>query len=154
MFKSRLISLISADDFEKLEKLLQEITAIVGDNIEVGKDLEVDGDLLINDLNNITDKDKNSLLNFKTLFGNKNILGNDNIDLYNHFITLNDTYYLNYISSNNLVCDSIQDFTALTKATKNTKIAVGSTYVIYTGSIWQTSSNINVTKVTDVVTSI
>lgn len=96
--------------------------------------------------------------NVKTLFGNQSIIGSGNIDLFNHFITLtlsdNSKLYLNFYSSNKLVCDSIQDFTTMTKAKANTKIAVGNTYINYTGSIWQTANSVNVNAVSDVVTTI
>lgn len=130
----KLIDLTSAEII-KLKKLLSELSDIVGDNIEFGKDLEIDGNLKLNGLENIVDKEGNILLELKTLFGNQNILGDGNIDLYNHFITLNGTMYMNFISSSNIVVDSIQDLTALTKATKGTKLAVGSTYITFTGSI-------------------
>ena len=96
--------------------------------------------------------------NVKTLFGNQSIVGSGNIDLFNHFITLtlsdSSKLYLNYYSSNKLVCDSIQDLTTVTKAVANTKIAVGNTYINYTGSVWQTANSVNVTAVADVVTTI
>ena len=96
--------------------------------------------------------------NVKTLFGNQSIVGSGNIDLFNHFITLtlsdNSKLYLNYYSSNKLVCDSIQDLTTVTKAVANTKIAVGNTYINYTGSVWQTANSVNITAVADVVTTI
>lgn len=145
---------LTSNEIIKLKKLLSEVSDIIGDNVEFGKDLEIDGNLKINDLDNIVDKDNNKLLNFKTLFGNNNILGDGNIDIYRHFITLNSNLYLDYYSSNNIVCDSLQDLTTLTKAIKGTKITVGNTYITYNGSIWQTANSTNITTVTDNVTSI
>lgn len=95
--------------------------------------------------------------NLKTLFGNKSIIGSGNIDIYNHFITLTSAsgnYYLNYFSSNNLVVDSLQDLTTVTKAKANTKVAVDSTYIIYSSNVWKLANNEAITAVSDVVTTI
>lgn len=48
----------------------------------------------------------------KTLFGKYNIRGSGNIDLYKHHITLTsngEKGYIDFISSNQLNCDSLQD---------------------------------------------
>lgn len=96
--------------------------------------------------------------NVKTFFGNQSIMGTGNIDLYRHLITINclnsisDTIDIvfEYISSNNLKVDSIQDLTALTKAKNGTSIPVvvtlegqnyenfvGANGIMYDGSVWQ-----------------
>ena len=95
--------------------------------------------------------------NVKTLFGNKSIIGQGNIDIYNHFLTLtsaNVTYYINYQSSNNLVVDSLQDLTALTKATSGTKVGLGTTYMIFSSNVWKLANNELITAVSDIVTTI
>ena len=137
---------------KKLEKFAEELIDTPGKDVEFGKNLEIDGNLILNDISNITDDDGNPLLRFKTLFGNNSILGVGNVDVYRHFLTLNGSMYLDFYSSSNLVVDSLQDLTTLTKAIKGTKIGVGSTYITYTGSIWQTANSTAITSVTDVVT--
>lgn len=139
---------------KKLEKFAEELTDTPEKDVEFGRNVEVDGDIRINNISNITDKDGKSLLSFKTLFGNKNILGTGNIDIYRHFLTLNGNLYLDFYSSNNLVCDSLQDLTTLTKAVNGTKIAVGSTYIVFNGSTWATANNTSITSVADIVTTI
>lgn len=139
---------------KKLEKFAEELTDTPEKDVEFGRNVEVDGNLIINDITNIVNNDGNPLLRFKTLFGNKSILGNGNVDLYRHFITLNGSLYLNFYSSSNLICDSLQDLTTLTKAVNGTKIAVGSTYIVFNGSTWATANNTSVTSVSDIVTTI
>lgn len=96
--------------------------------------------------------------NVKTLFGEQSIIGQGNIDLYNHFLTVtasdNTKLYINYPSSNNLECDSLQDLTKMTKAKNGTKIGFGNTYINYNGSIWQTANSTAITAVSDVVTTL
>ena len=153
-YNPRQITRLRWQDAQKLEKLAQELIDTPEKDVEFGQDIEVDGDIRINDISNITDKDGKALLSFKTLFGNKNILGTGNIDIYRHFLTLNGNLYLDFYSSNNLVCDSLQDLTTLTKAVSGTKIAVGATYIVFNGSTWATANNTNITSVTDIVTTI
>ena len=146
---------LTEKDIKKLEKLLQEVSDIVGNNVEFGKDVEVDGNLTVNDENSIINKTTGKpLLTFKTIFGEQNILGSGNIDLFNHFITLNGKWYVNLQSSNNLKCDSPGDLALITKATNGTKIAVADTYIVYNNLIWQTADGTNITTVTDSVTSV
>ena len=96
--------------------------------------------------------------NVKTLFGEQSIIGSGNIDLYNHFLTVTASdgskLYINYPSSKNLECDSLQDLTQMTKAVNGTKIGFGSTYINYNGSIWQTANSTAITAVSDVVTTL
>ena len=97
----------------------------------------------------------NGTLTLKTLFGDKNLIGSGNIDLYEHFITLNDTIYMQHLSSSNLVCDSLQDLTTMTKAVNGTKLQIDkSTYVAYDGSVWKLNDGTAITKVADEVTTI
>ena len=94
----------------------------------------------------------NGTLTLKTLFGDKNLIGSGNIDLYEHFITLNDTIYMQHLSSSNLVCDSLQDLTTMTKGTK---LQIDkSTYVTYDGSVWKLNDGTAITKIADEVTTI
>lgn len=106
----------------------------------------------------VTDETLMSTDNVKTLFGDKSIIGTGNIDLYNHFLTVtasdNTKLYINYPSSNNLECDSLQDLTKMTKAKNGTKIGFGNTYINYNGSIWQTANSTAITAVSDVVTTL
>lgn len=153
--KAKTVGNLTEKDIKKLEKLLQEVSDIVDNNVEFGKDLEVDGILTVNDNDSIINKTTNKpLLTFKTIFGEQNILGEGNIDLFNHFITLNGKWYVNLQSSNNLKCDSIQDLTTITKAKNGTKIAVADTYITYNGSIWKTADGTSISTVTDEVTSV
>lgn len=97
----------------------------------------------------------NGTLTLKTLFGDKNLIGSGNIDLYEHFITLNDTIYMQHLSSSNLVCDSLQDLTTMTKAVNGTKLQIDkSTYVTYDGSVWKLNDGTAITKIADEVTTI
>lgn len=85
---------------------------------------------------------------------NMTLYGDGNIDLYRHFITLNDTTYLEYLSSNNLTADSLQDLTTLTKAKNGTKIKISETnYIEYT-TVWKFKDGTLLTKVTDDVTTV
>lgn len=77
--------------------------------------IDANGNLILeHDVVEISNKKK--LAKFKTFFGDMTLYGDGNIDLYRHFITLNDTIYLEYLSSNNLTADSLQDLTTVTKA--------------------------------------
>lgn len=97
----------------------------------------------------------NGTLTLKTLFGDKNLIGSGNIDLYEHFITLNDTIYMQHLSSSNLVCDSLQDLTTMTKAINGTKLQIDkSTYVVYDENVWKLNDGTAITKVADEVTTI
>lgn len=108
-----------------------------------------------------TEEDLMSADNVKTLFGTESIIGSGNIDLFTHFLTLTaadgSVLYINFPSSNKLECDSLQDLTTMTKATKTsgTKIGFGSTYIIYDSTgIWKTANNTAITKVEDKVFTI
>lgn len=92
--------------------------------------------------------------NIKTLFGNKSIYGAGNIDLYRHNLVINGTIRKEYISSNNLVADSIQDLTTLTKAVNGTTIIIDKdTTMVYSGGVWKVNGT-NVTSVADTVYTI
>lgn len=105
-----------------------------------------------------TNEELMSTDNVKTLFGEQSIIGTGNIDLFNHFLTITASdgskLYINYPSSKNLECDSLQDLTQMTKAVNGTKIGFGSTYINYNGSIWQTANSTAITAVSDVVTTL
>lgn len=105
----------------------------------------------------------------KTLFGNQSIIGTGNIDLFRHTMTLTtelNDYQLEYISSNNLVVNSLQDLTTLLKPKANQSYfgfvvnSENSTDVgkiVYNGSIWQiiaSEDTLNVSSVNDIVTTI
>ena len=107
--------------------------------------------------------------NVKTLFGNQSIIGTGNIDLYRHTIVLEaeiNTIQLEYISSNNLVVDSLQDLTALLKPkadqfyfgfVSDTENSNNPAKIVYNGSIWQAvieGSTVNIVRVSDTVTTI
>ena len=109
----------------------------------------------------VSNEDLMSTDNVKTLFGTESIIGSGNIDLFTHFLTLTaadgSVLYINFPSSNKLECDSLQDLTTMTKATKTsgTKIGFGSTYIIYDSTgIWKTANNTVITKVEDKVFTI
>lgn len=118
----------------------------------IGLDVSVDANIL-------TDK------NTKTLFGNKSLYGSGNIDLYMHnlSLTINGTsYYAVIYSSNNLVIDSVQDLTTVTKG-HGQLLAIGSNksvaIIAYQGSVWfnvlgEEGQDNNVTNVTDSVYTI
>lgn len=105
-----------------------------------------------------TNEELMSTDNVKTLFGEQSIIGTGNIDLFNHFLTITASdgskLYINYPSSKNLECDSLQDLTQMTKAVNGTKIGFGSTYINYNGSIWQTANSTAITAVSDVITTL
>lgn len=67
--------------------------------------------------------------NVKTLFGNQSIIGSGNIDLYRHQMTLTNTsgVAVDYVvySSNNLKCDSPQDFVTVTKCDTGEYVGFG-----------------------------
>lgn len=61
----------------------------------------------------------------KTLFGNQSLVGEGNIDLYKHKLTLNGStatikFTFEFISSKNLVCDSVADLRTLIGGTGDT----------------------------------
>lgn len=80
--------------------------------------------------------------NVKTLFGNQSIVGSGNIDLYRHEFELSSEsgikHYYEHISSNPLVCDSLQDLTAVIKPTGDDSYYALSDNVTlnYTDMIW------------------
>ena len=94
----------------------------------------------------------------KTIFGNQSLVGSGNIDLYRHELTVIctlTTYRGEYYSSNNLVIDSVQDLTKVTKAINGTTIYLGTGILTFDGSIWKDSPGGNaVTSVSDIVTTI
>lgn len=94
----------------------------------------------------------------KTIFGNQSLVGKGNIDLYRHELTVIctlTTYRGEYYSSNNLVIDSVQDLTKVTKAKNGTTIYLGTGILTFDGSIWKDSPGGNaVTSVSDIVTTI
>lgn len=137
------------------EALNEQIINVTKDSdVEIGKNLYVDGKIY-------AEGGKKVPVDFKTIFGNNSLTGTGNIDLFNHFLTITASdgtvLYINFQSSNNLECDSLQDLTKMTKATKtnNTKIGFGSTYIIYdTTGVWKTANSTLITKVEDTVTTL
>lgn len=139
----------------------------LGSNINVILSLTYDGeDTLSTSLENETFISED---NVKTLFGNQSIVGTGNIDLYRHTMTLTtelNDYQLEYISSNNLVVNSLQDLTTLLKPKANQSYfgfvvdSENSTDVgkiVYNGSIWQiiaSEDTVNVLSVSDTVETI
>lgn len=116
-----------------------------------------------------TEEEMLSADNVKTLFGNQSIIGTGNIDLYRHQISLTADEYtcnLEVYSSSNLLVDSVQDLTTLLKPTTNTIYnvvsSIGNAYsgrLYYTGTLWKIDlygggSNLNVSTITDIVTTI
>lgn len=73
------------------------------------------------------------------------------IALYRHNLVINDTINKEYISSKNLVVDSIQDLTTLINAVNGTTIVIDKdTTMVYSGGVWKIG-NTNVTSVNDTV---
>lgn len=141
---------ISVDDDENKTYLVVSL-----DKTKVDEVVKEDSENLITSGAVFEALGNNGTLTLKTLFGDKNLIGSGNIDLYEHFITLNDTIYMQHLSSSNLVCDSLQDLTTMTKAKNGTKLQIDkSTYVIYDGSIWKLNDGTAITKVADEVTTI
>lgn len=141
---------ISVDDAEDKTYLVVSL-----DKTKVDEVVKEDSENLITSGAVFEALGNNGTLTLKTLFGDKNLIGSGNIDLYEHFITLNDTIYMQHLSSSNLVCDSLQDLTTMTKAVNGTKLQIDkSTYVIYDGSIWKLNDGTAITKVADEVTTI
>lgn len=106
--------------------------------------------------------------NVKTLFGDKSIVGTGNIDLYMHYIAINsgsNQWYFQFISSNNLKVDSLQDLTALIKPTSNSNLYIpcvdensyASALLTYFNNVWTVDyqgGSSNITTVSDVVKTI
>lgn len=111
--------------------------------------------------------------NVKTLFGNKSIIGQGNIDLYMHYLSLttpSGNYYFQFISSNNLKVDSLQDLTTLINPTGNINLYITCTdthyntfgQLRYSNNVWNITGDSsisgatggNVSAVTDVVKTI
>ena len=149
-----IITGLTEEEKEILEKVLN-ITDVIKN---MPTDINVDNEarlILEHDGKEITGQKK--LVEFKTIFGNQSLLGEGNIDLYRHFLTLttvNATYYLNYWSSNNLKCNSLQDLTTITKAVEGTKIAISNIYLTYNSNVWKLSNDEVITTVKDDVTTI
>lgn len=108
--------------------------------------------------------------NTKTLFGNKSIVGEGNIDLYRHTITLSTSAggidgicYLDWISSNNLKCGSIQDLRTLLGSGVHSLQASNPTGLLFAVVITPSTAEIrpvtsevlvNIASVSDTVTTI
>lgn len=106
--------------------------------------------------------------NVKTLFGDKSIVGTGNIDLYMHYIAVNsgsNQWYFQFISSNNLKVDSLQDLTALIKPTSNSNLYIpcvdknsyAPALLTYFNNVWTVDyqgGSSNITTVSDVVKTI
>lgn len=100
--------------------------------------------------------------NVKTLFGDKSIIGQGNIDLYRHNLEIGNgtaTVYVTIYSSNNLVCDSLQDLTTVLKPTNLTgKYGWGTGYMTYANGVWKMTVSgealSNVTVIHDYVSAI
>lgn len=138
---------------------------------------------------NYTEENLISEDNVKTFFGEQSIIGQGNIDLYRHDLVIEHTktsyddyaykIYITYYSSNSLKVDSVQDLTAVTKATNGTKFVasviennttgdedydtISQSYigVGYNGSIWSIIdingnlvTSIPINNVSDTVTTI
>lgn len=130
-------------------KTFEELVKVTPTDINV----DANGNLIL-EHDGVEISNQKKLAKFKTLFGNMTLYGDGNIDLYRHFITLNDTIYLEYLSSNNLTADSLQDLTTLTKAKNGTKIKISETnYIEYT-TVWKFKDGTLLTKVTDDVTTV
>ena len=141
---------ISVDEAENKTYLVVSL-----DKTKVDEEVKEDSENLITSGAVFEALGNNGTLTLKTLFGDKNLIGSGNIDLYEHFITLNDTIYMQHLSSSNLVCDSLQDLTTITKAVNGTKLQIDkSTYVVYDGSVWKLNDGTAITKVADEVTTI
>ena len=73
------------------------------------------------------------------------------IALYRHNLVINGTINKEYISSKNLVVDSIQDLTTLINGVNGTTIVIDKdTTMVYSGGVWKIG-NTNVTSVNDTV---
>lgn len=111
--------------------------------------------------------------NLKTIFGNQSLVGEGNIDLYRHSLSISGatpatTLNLDFLSSSNLKCDSVQDLRTLLKISGNKiEFLYGNLYqgpytqcqLVVSADICQftvggTSTAINVTTVQDTVTTI
>lgn len=114
-----------------------------------------------------------SSANLKTIFGNQPLVGEGNIDLYRHSLSISGatagtTLNLEFLSSSNLKCDSVQDLRTLLKISGNKiEFLYGNLYqgpytqcqLVVSADICQftvggTSTAINVTTVQDTVTTI
>lgn len=141
---------ISVDEAENGSYLVVSL-----DKTKVDEEVKEDSENLITSGAVFEALGNNGTLTLKTLFGDKNLIGAGNIDLYEHFITLNDTIFMEHLSSSNLVCDSLQDLTTMTKAKNGTKLQIDkSTYITYDGSLWKLNDGTAITKVADEVTTI
>lgn len=106
--------------------------------------------------------------NVKRLFGDKSIVGTGNIDLYMHYLKVDDghtTWFFQFISSNNLVVDSLQDLNTLIKPTNNSNLFIpcvddetnASGSLIHSTNVWKVIHNgvtSNIINVHDVVKTI
>ena len=130
---------VTKDDFEALVKE-------VPTGLKMGDDdklyLTHDGKIISGQTNPVE---------FKTIFGNQSLPGSGNIDLYRHQLSFdinNGQFNLCAIiySSNNLKINSLQDLTAVTKATYgygmqtigiSKSASTVPNCIIYTGSVWK-----------------
>lgn len=147
---------IKGTDYISVDENEEKTNLIVGlDKTKVDEEVKEDSENLITSGAVFEALGNNNTLTLKTLFGDMSLIGSGNIDLYEHFITLNDTIYMQHLSSSNLVCDSLQDLTTMTKAINGTKIFIDkSTYLIYENNVWKLNDGTAITKVADEVTTI
>lgn len=130
---------VTKDDFEALVK-----------EVPTGLTMDDDDKLYLTHDGKIISGQTNPV-EFKTIFGNQSLHGSGNIDLYRHQLSFeinNGQFNLCAIiySSNNLKINSLQDLTAVTKATygygmQTIGISISASTVpnciIYTGSVWK-----------------
>lgn len=129
---------VTKDDFEALVK-------------EVPTGLKMDDDKLYLTHDGKIISGQTNPVEFKTIFGNQPLHGSGNIDLYRHQLSFeinNGQFNLCAIiySSNNLKINSLQDLTAVTKATYgygmqtigiSKSASTVPNCIIYTGSVWK-----------------
>lgn len=96
-------------------------------------------------------------IHFKQLFGKHTLIGNGNIDLFVHHLKLTNTsnavIAIDYISSSNLVVDSIQDLNTLFGTISKT-IVSSSGYINWAGSFAKTTGITTYTKISDIMEAI
>lgn len=115
----------------------------------------------------ITAKQLLSSDNMKSVF-NQSITGTGNIDLYMHYLKVDDghtTWFFQFISSNKLVVDSLQDLNTLIKPTNNSNLFItcvddetnANGLLTYSTNVWKVIHNnvtSNIINVHDVVKTI
>lgn len=138
--------------------------------IRVSNDIEILGYIQTYDDRieiTITEEEILTKDNVKTLFDNKSIVGTGNIDLYMHNLNLgngSNVWHFQFISSNNLIADSLQDLTTLIKPTNNQVFipcidenAFASALLTYSNNVWSVDyqgGSSNITTVIDIVKTI